>query len=1803
MTSRASRGLAVAGLLFMLSCVSDKNIMLVDHNFGDEIELQQNLAFTFNHNLAAEPMLDRWDTTAYISFDPPVEGRFKWIEPNKLLFSPTRSFAPSTKYSATLTESLLAFTEGMQLGEERSLQFHTHFLRLEAARTRWMIRQGSAVPGLELSVFFNQPVLPQDLAGQLELELDGASQRFSVLGQEPGSSLRCELPELKAEDVEGKMLTIRVRAGLPVVGSAWQTEEAQELSTAIPMRDFFAITHAEPIVEGGETIVRVFTNQEVASEDIKSLVKIRPKISFRVTKFGSGFEIAAPFAIGTGYSIRVKPELSGIFGTSLAKQYIQNITFGEVAPSLAFTNSKSLYLTTKGARNVGLQIFNVPKVTVRVAKIYENNIMEYLRNGQENNYYYDEVNSQSHWVQGYAEKSQYGNLVFKQEYETRLLQRKGGQTLLNLDFDDRIPFEGIYVLSVESTDKKWVRASRLLVISDLGIICKSTPNDVLVFVNSIKTTDAVAGAKVQFISSNNQVLHTGKTDSRGIASFNDIKSKWPDFSIAMVSVEKGSDYNYLIYRQTRVQTSRFDVGGRSESPAGYQAFVYGDRNIYRPGEKIVMNTILRDREWQPVADIPIKVRLLLPNGKEYSKIKLQTNRQGAAESSFKLPAGIVTGTYTAEVYTANDILLRSRSISVEEFMPDRIKVDLALSSSSIILPSTIEVTAGALNLFGPPAADRNYEMEFTMQRRAFRARDYPRYNFHISSKNDVSFNKILRTGKTDSEGKFRESIAVSSNPYGNMGVLDGRVYATVFDETGRPVHRVQQLTIYTQKLLYGIRDMDRYVSTRQPLKLHFIAVDTAGKAVKGAKANVQVVKIFWESVLQRSGGRFRYVSERREQVVLNKKLQLDDKGGSIEYLPTRSGRYEVRIFGEDPGSYVSRRFYAYGWGDTDNYSFEVDTEGQVTIELDKEQYEVGDKARVLFKTPFAGKLLVTVERDRVFENFVLQTDKKSASLTLALDERYRPNVYIAATLIKEHIESEIPLTVAHGYQPLLVNKASSRLALEIDAPSKVRSKSTQEIIVRSRPESDIEVTIAVVDEGILQLKDFKTPDPHKYFYAKRALEVKSFDVYPFLFPELQLQQSSVGGDGYDLAKRVNPLSNKRVKLVSFWSGILKTDRKGEAEYSIDIPQFSGDLRIMAVAYKNDDFGSAQHNMKVADPIVVSTALPRFLSPGDTVLVPVTLSNTTAKEARAAVGLRVTGPLRVFSEDLQQVSIAANRESRVEFTAYALAKVGQGSCTVNVEAFGESFSEQIDLTIRPATSLIKQTDVGMLKDGESAALDVAAVALDVPLDARLVVSRSPLARFTKDLSYLLGYPHGCVEQTVSKAFPQIYFNELSQAINQNGTQESNPHFNVQEAIRKLSTMQLYNGALSYWPGGESASWWGSAYAAHFMLEARKAGFEVNERIFTRLLAYLKNRLKERQTRKHFYRVDDRSYEWRWVPHREIFYALYILALHGEPDMVTMNFYKAKTDSLTLDSRYMLAASFALAGDRDSYRQTLPHNFAGEQSKTMFGGSFASQVRDEAIALNVLIEVDPDNPQIASIARNIGTYLQARRYLNTQERSFAILALGKMAAQNMDASISASISIDGKKRPDFSGRPVTFGKEILGTNVTIEAKGEGRLYYFWEVQGYNNEARFPEEDNYLRVRKQFYSRDGRRLQSSDFRQNDLIVVQLSIQGTSGTDVDNVVITDLLPAGLEIENPRISSLPGMDWIDDKSAPDYFDIRDDRINLFTDVRGNNIKHFYYMVRAVSPGTFVMGPVSADAMYNGEYHSYHGAGTVRVLQ
>ncbi|WP_276500443.1 alpha-2-macroglobulin family protein [Terrimonas pollutisoli] len=1791
----------LTGTIILLAC--SKNIVSLSYtNAKGEVPVLGNLIFRFNQSMVKDSMLNAWDSTDYISFEPSIKGRFRWESPDQLVFSPAQPLSPATSYKAKVRNEVLRFSKYNDVKEGDKIEFHTPDLLLDNSQIIWIGETNtSAIPQVDL--YFNYRVSPASIKDKLKVEIDGKTADFNMITASPDNKISLRIRGLKTEDKD-YTAKVTIDKGLKPESGTNGIDDAIITSLSIPSPYVLTVQNMESQHDGMEGTVAVTTSQQLTGENLKSLIKFEPALAYTVEQSENGFTIRSDkFDVEKSYVLTIAKGLRGKIGGVLKEDYSGSVAFGELEANIRFTNSKAVYLSKKGGRNIEVQITNVPKVKLVISKIYENNLLLSQRYG----YYPQETKATTASYDGEYEGDYYedggsdallGDVIYEKEIDTRSLPKSGVGRLLNFSqFEDRLPdFKGVYHIVIRSSEDYWVRDSRFVSLSDLGLIAKEGQDKIYVFSNSIKTALPVGNVNISLYAANNQLIGTGATNEKGVAEIAYARKEYAGFRAAMIIAKTADDFNYLPFNNTRVNTSRFEVGGKRTNPSGLDAFVYAERDIYRPGEKINFAVIIRDRQWKAPGDIPLKMKFLLPNGKELKSFRKNLNEEGSIEGSIDIATSAITGGYTLEVYTSTDILLASKSFSVEEFVPDRIRVTTKLDKSSLKPGESADLSIKAVNFFGPPAANRNYETEIQVKQKAFAPEKFREYEFSLANQNSF-FDKQVKQGKTDTEGNAAEKYEVPAN-YANIGVLQTNFYTTVFDETGRPVSRAVSADIFTQDVFYGIKyDWYFYYPLNQAVKFQLVSVSKDGNAVSST-ARVEVIKHEYRTVLTKSGSYFRYESQKEDKLMTESQVAVGSNT-VYSYIPRSPGDYELRIYRPGANSYVSRSFYSYGsWGGNNN-SFEVNNEGNIDIELDKKSYLSGETVTALFKTPFSGKMLVTMETDHVLSYEYVDVSNRSASLDLKLSGDHVPNVYITATLIKPHEVSDIPLTVAHGFQNVVVEEKSRKIPVSIQAQKSVRSRTHQKVKVKAAPGSYI--TLAAVDNGVLQVSDFKTPDPYNYFYQKKALQVSAYDLYPLLFAEVRAKLSSTGGDGeLSMDKRVNPMPAKRIKVMSYWSGIKKANGSGEAEFDFDIPQFSGEIRLMAVSYKGQSFGATDNTMTVADPIVISTALPRFLSPGDTVSVPVTLSNTTDKSASITATISTEGQVKPVAGNSQSININAKSEGRVLFNVIANPAIGIAKIRIQVNGLGEKFEDITEIAVRPPSTLQKVTGSGSITGGSSQKLNLD-LGRYIPgsADYSLVVSRSPMLELGEQLRYLVQYPYGCTEQTVSAAFPQLYYSDMADLMQLNKQNKTSANNNILEAIRKIKMRQLYSGAVTLWDGEGREDWWTSIYSAHFLLEAKKAGFDVDNSLLETMLGYISNKLKNRETITYYF---NRTQNKKIAP-KEVAYSLYVLALAGRSNVPSMNYYKAKPGILALDSRYLLSAAYAVAGDKKAFATMLPSSFAGEESVAQTGGSFYSDVRDEAIALNALLEVDPGNNQIGIMARHVADKLKTRRWLSTQERAFAFLALGKLAKSSNNSTVIADIKVDGKTIAKIDGGQWRGDKAALkGSNIEVVTKGSGRLYYFWQTEGISATGDYKEEDNYLKVRKRFFDRFGRPITTNTFKQNDLVIVGITMERSFSTSIENVVISDLLPAGFEIENPRTKDIPGMDWIKDAAVPTALDVRDDRIHFFVNADYNK-QVYYYAVRAVSPGQYKMGPVSADAMYNGEYHSYNGAGVVRIEQ
>ena len=1129
----------------------------------------------------------------------------------------------------------------------------------------------------------------------------------------------------------------------------------------------------------------------------------------------------------------------------------------------------------------------------------------------------------------------------------------------------------------------------------------------------------------------------------------------------------------------------------------------------------------------------------------------------------------------------------------------------------------------------------------------------------------------LGEAKTDVSGKVHYQFTIPETLKA-PSLLNGILTATVSETGGRAVTASHRVVIHPYSHYVGLRrTATGDVKINQPLRFDYIAVNNEMVAAPGRTLKLSLHKVHWNTILrQNRAGRYEYVSEPQTTEVETLALTSSEMVQTVTLTPSDYGEYRVRLEDIDATATAELGFYVSGWG---NIPVSMEHPTRLELTLDKPAYRPGQTAKLYIKAPFPGTLLLTIEREKMLSYRTIVMKNNTTTLSIPVRYAFRPNVYLSATLTRSLPMAEtatdkkslLPAR-AFGVIPLKIDETRRRLSIEMSLNQKDATGDTKQIPLTSPeagvsqledsevtvlPNSEVtiafevhgrrswqkyDVCIAAVDEGILALTDFQTPNPHNYFYRQRGLKTRAYDLYGGILPEIAdiTDNSSTGGDG-DAAlqmqrrKRLNTGSIRRVKPVSLWSGFVKTDGNGRGTVQFKLPQFNGTLRLMAVAFAGGDYGGTEAYLTIREPIVLTPTFPRFLAGGDKVRVPVTLFNGTGADGEFTVELQASGDVQLLSGsegNPLQISLEEDSEKPLEIENAVdklsvdkkvdagteaqlffdiLVQDAIGEANFNLSAYGNTESTQlyVKIPLRSVAPPVTQTGQGVVRAGEPIDFIFPSNLIPDSSAFSLTLSPFPNVRFADSLRYLIRYPYGCLEQTTSKVFPLLYFSDLARSVEPMLAAEDSIDHYITSGITKIESMLKSNNRFTYWPGGTYVNPWSSIYASHFLVEARKAGYEVADRVYDAMLKGLKAQAKfspntedENETKEVRRKISLATY------------AAYVLAAAGHPDRGTMHYLKNRGLSGLSDySHFQLAGAFALSGELETALSMLPvsvsPNFDKGNGQRETGGTLNSPIRAQAIMLDVLAEVNENHPSIPMLVQNLSAAAsEGNRWSTTQENAFAFLALGKILKKQMDRNYTGILTLNGEHFADFDATEKRYTDEAWdGMRVQLSVKGEGSCYYYWSAFGIQRDSFIEEYERELQVRRRYFNKDGEG-QSGTFVHGDLIVAEVTVKALTA-DLENVVVVDMLPTGFEIENPRLESRAGIPWLKAQDfKPDYIDIRDDRLIFFGTFPRQRERKFYYALRAVTQGEFTLPPIGAEAMYDTTKSAVTGSMRIAVV-
>jgi uncharacterized protein YfaS (alpha-2-macroglobulin family) len=1812
-----------------------------------------------------------------LSLTPEIPGVWKWTSDSRLEFFPDGSYLPNTSY---LLEIELQITAGTphSLRGKRTFVFLADPFELVRGRLQ---RETVSAPEQSFRVVgsfrFNHPVEPQVFAEHVSAHLEelGAID-LTVDTREPSEVISFKTKPITAQD-ESRDLTVTVEAGLlPVQGDEGLREDVTK-KIELPPRGCLTVDGIALETEGARHRAHIRLSDRVDEDALRRALVVTPQVSsLRVSCRGSDVYLDASWVSGTRYEVEIAKGLTAENGHTLEHDFVGSVSLGNLPPSLTIVG-RGNYLSLRGEQRIAVETVNIDKITVELDRIHANNLVPFLQG-------YSLRRLDSYW---WLNLDRYGDHVYRRDVQIEGEPNEKTLTAISLADELTEDSRGIFRLRVRKGDERRLRETRGIVATDLGLVAKRAGRNLYVAVVSIADLMPLAGIEVAVLSYNNQTVAEGRTDGQGRLSFTALDWESQAKKPFVIVATRGDDLGFLAFDDTRIWTSDLDVGGVEHTTRGYDAFLYTDRGIYRPGDTTRVAWIVRDAAQQAPPIFPLTLRVTGPDRKVFNESRVSFGATGTGEYTLTIPDYARTGGYQLALHLDERTVIGSASIQVEDFMPDRMKAELDLvverdaeGSESTAQPAQdkarvivrpgqkVEARLRAMTLFGPAAADRKTtaRVRFRPERIAFD--QWKGYTFGDRAPADPIPEKELGERQTDAEGHASWMVDLP-----RVDDYHGWLRATVEAEVeelggGRAVHARASLTVSPVTHVIGLRrgneDGSDYYEPGESIPFRAVLLDLEGNPVAAENATLRILRRHWRTIIrQDEHGYYRYVSEYDEVEAGEQTVSLVAGENDLQVTVERHGSYRLVLETSEPGARSSIDFYAYGWG----YSpWAMSQPERVSIKLDRESYLPGEMLSAEIEAPFSGLLLLSIERERVFHQEWVELRENSAAINIRVPEDTKPNAYLVATLLRplDSLEPHAPAR-AFGAVPIFIDRKPATLTIELRGPEVTRPREELRIDFRLpdlAADDAATVTIAAVDEGILQITGFDTPDPLEHFFRRRRLSVASYEVWSLLMPEYEqvVRTSATGGGSSDeaaetLRKNLNPIAVRRVKPVALWSGVLDGSASWQT-ITFDVPEFTGALRLMAVASSRERFGSEEQLVRVRDPIVLSPNLPRFLAPGDEFLIPVQVYNGVTEKTGEVIPIRVTldvtGPMEIATGGegasdggtaqasgatvTQEIRIAGGTEEVVYFRARARDGVGKATFTFTGEHGETRTITTTEMAVRPPQPLDGIARTGVVRDGEQAEVVLSNRWYASTGRVTVTVSRLPVAQFAASLPYVLRYPYGCIEQTTSSCFPLLYFAELAAELAPDLFGSRDADYYIHAGIDRILNMQLRGGGFSYWSGGSQneANPWASCYATHFLVEAARKGYVVPEAARRKAL----ERLAE------LARSSERGWHRSWSDFERRStraYALYVLAVAGEPERGAMDYLvQNELQRMNAASRTHLAGAFGLIGHREMMDEILPAQLTPEvDEERLYGYSWRSPARDEAVQLDVLATVDPHHEHVPVLLQRLAARAENGRWHNTQENGFALLALGKLVTSGTTDPAPGEVLLDGEVIGRFAEEGVTLrGRDWYGRQVTIRTVGDGFAYYSILDEGIPRAGEERTTDAGLTVSRQYLNRNGLPVDLAQIEQGDIVVCRLRLTSEKGT-VENVVVADLIPAGLEIENPRLVNRSGLEWIRERPADappredneetnardrrrgrsrrpparsagsgrdflsvDYLDVRDDRLLLFTTARSRT-QEFLYGLRAVTAGAFVLPPVKAEAMYDPDVRSIRGGGKVTVVQ
>jgi hypothetical protein len=1432
-------------------------------------------------------------------------------------------------------------------------------------------------------------------------------------------------------------------------------------------------------------------------------------------------------------------------------------------PSLHIPFSTGI-LSPRGNMALTVSAANVPRVRVRATRVHDNNLVPHLTG---------------------HERSATSREVLTREYPLETVPNRLATVALDLGTllgEAR----GIYAVEV-SGEHRWIRAESTILVTDLGITAKLGRSGLVVLVTGLSTAEPVPGARVAILSRTNQLLAEGTTGADGLARI-DLAPNHPDGAPWLVLAEREGDRSIVLLDEDRRLLDDIPQGGRP-APEHWDVMLYAERGVWRPGETIHLTGIIRRPDGSPAPEFPIEIAAARPDGHEAIRLTAVPGAGGFFHADLETPADGQTGEWriSARLPGAKESLATLPAL-VEAFVPARIDLRADISPALVLEGRAAEATVDARYLFGLPAAGLPLAVSWRLVPEEFRSAAHPEYRFTPPPPETIP-SGALPPNVLDGAGSARIVLPPAEVP----GRHRQEVTVTVTEPGSRSVSRSLATVLDSARRHIGLRPPpDGVASAGEEFEVPFVARSPEDGAARPGAFEWTFTRRDRHYEYFMEDGRFCWRLEESFAVLATGTAPAAAEG-SIRLLADQAGDY--RLEARDPETtLVTRADFAIAARPGEAALAALGDFDRVELGLPASPVRSGESFPLRVRSPFPGRLLVTVECEEVFSAQVALLAEREAEVPVVLPAGARGAAFVSATVLRPLDRSAADWRPhrAAGLALVPVAHETGRLPLDLAVPETAAPGETVTVKVAVVPPSEGPppvVHLFAVDEGVLLVSGYRTPDPFRFFFAPRALTVATADLFSRLLPDVALPAGirRIGGDADHEreALRKSSIPVEAAKAAVLFFAARPVDPDGTASFTLDLPDLRGTIRVMAVAAAGDRYASAEGRIVLSTPLFAEVGWPRFLAPGDICRVPVKVFNRTGEPVEFALSAEADGPLAASFESGAPLAVPGSGNA----TAWlSLSAQGTGPTEVRLtlaRAGAAPLSIRGTFPVRPAGPLSSETALLRLPAGKSAALP-APEGFEVGALRRIRVGAEPLVELRPAIEALLEYPYGCVEQTTSRLRAIL----AAPALLADAARADLARDMIRAGIDRLGSMQTPAGGLSYWPGGSEPCRFGTTYAAGFLALAARDGHEAPAWLTRGVAAYL-------------------SREIDAVGHRapsanERAEICHVLAAFGRPPAGWMDRLAEKIPDLDIAGRAHLAGAFFETGRRDRALSILTGDTLGVLVPPTFSGRLASQASGEAALLQVLLDVDPAHPFVTVLVDRLAGARAGGAWRTTYENAAAIAALARYQTLRGPAEPEPPDFRLEVVCGEFSAELAPDGAEVTLPSgeapVSLRCRGRGSAYVSLTTEGLLAGGVTRTGDRGLVVRRVLLDATGKPADPMKLGIGDLLRVEVTLAASGeGPPIGNVAVVDALPAGLEVENPRLD-LSAARNRSEITAADRVEFLDDRVVLFATAEKNPRKFVYYL-RAVTAGRFTLPPVEASCMYEPALSSIHGGGKAEV--